>query len=326
MMKSRRLGKTGWSVSEVGFGAWAIGGDWGDVTEDEALRSLHEALDRGVTFLDTADVYGGGRSEELIGRVLRERGGEVIVATKMGRGPGWSDSARAVEDAAAASLRRLGVEALDLVQLHCVPFGVLKAGRAIEHLERLKERGWIRAYGASVETIEEARHCLRHTGVVSLQVIFNLFRQRLVTELFPEAAEADVAVIARVPLASGLLTGKFDPGHRFAENDHRSFNANGERFHVGETFAGLPFDKGVLLAREAQAILGADQPADMARLALRWILDHEAVSTVIPGGKSPAQVAVNCSASSAPPLSGTIHAALRGHYASRVEPEIRGPY
>lgn len=329
-MKQRPLGKTGYQVSEIGFGAWAIGDAWGDLVPDEQARTaLHAALDAGMNFIDTADVYGAGRSESLIGSVLRERpaGERIIVATKMGRGPGWTDEPGPMREAALRAIERLGVDALDLVQLHCIPTETLRAGRAFDQLERLRDEGLVRHWGVSVETIDEGLFCIAHGGAAALQVIFNLFRQRVVDELLPAAAAANVGIIARVPLASGLLTGKFKEESTFPASDHRKFNANGECFNVGETFAGIPFGTGVACARRIAEIVADECPgATEAQKALRWILDHEAVSTVIPGAKSAAQAQENAAASSLPGLAAQSHAALRAFYLSDVEPAIRGRY
>ena len=328
-LPTRVLGKTGFEVSEVGFGAWAIGGSWGeDVEEAMALAALHASIDAGMNFIDTADVYGGGRSERLIGKLLRERSERIYVATKMGRSSGWDDSYASVERAASSSLKNLGVEILDLVQLHCVSMETMR-GPVWEHLETLKQKGIVRFYGASVESIEEALHCIKYansesSNCATLQVIFNIFRQRLIAELFPAAQAANVGIIARVPLASGILTGKFGKDHRFAADDHRSFNANGEAFNAGETFAGVPFEKGVEFAEKIRAIVGDSAP--LSAQALRWILDFEAVSTVIPGAKTPAQAGQNAAASALPRLSEEAHTALEELYRSEIEPLIRGAY
>lgn len=327
-MQKRILGNTGLEISEIGFGAWAIGADWGeDIAKDDALAALHAAFAADVNFVDTADVYGAGRSEEIVGNAISGCALPPIVATKMGRFGDWTDSRDAIEKAAEASCKRLGVSCLDLVQLHCVPTETLKAGRAFSHLEVLKDKGLIKHYGVSVETIEEGLFCIRESGAAALQVIFNIFRQRVISDLLPVAEEANVGIIARVPLASGLLTGKYDSGHRFAESDHRNFNADGQCFNVGETFAGVPFDKGVQLSDKAGAILDADPAAgSRTQKALRWILDHPAVSTVIPGAKSVAQAEENAAASALPPLSKETHVALRSLYIAEIDESVRGVY
>lgn len=327
-MNIRPLGNTGLEISEIGFGAWAIGADWGeDIAKEDALAALHAAFAAGVNFVDTADVYGAGRSEEIVGNAISGCARPPIIATKMGRFGDWTDSADAIEKAAEASCKRLGVDALDLVQLHCIPTETLKAGRAFTHLEGLKEKGLIKHYGVSVETIEEGLFCIRESGAAALQVIFNIFRQRVISDLLPVAEEANVGIIARVPLASGLLTGKYKAGHRFNDSDHRHFNADGQCFNVGETFAGVPFATGVALAEKIGAILDAD-PAGGSRTqkALRWILDHPAVSTVIPGAKSVAQAEENAAASDLAPLTNETHAALRSLYLTEIDQAVRGVY
>jgi aryl-alcohol dehydrogenase-like predicted oxidoreductase len=323
--------RSGFEVSEIGFGAWAIGGSWGaDVAEETALDTLREALALGENFIDTADVYGGGRSESLIRKVLAERpegGAGLVVVTKTGRMDGWAPELDTMRKHLQASRDRLGVERIQLVQLHCIPTETLKAGKVFGHLETLKAEGLIEHYGASVETIDEGLFCVRETNCVSLQVIFNLFRQRLVDELLPRAQAAGVGIIARVPLASGVLTGKFGQGHQFHPADHRNFNANGEAFNVGETFAGVEFTEAVRLAGRIQEICAAHGvEAPLGQVALRWILDFPEVSTVIPGGKTPAQVQGNHAAAALAPLPKALHAALREFYLGEVDAHVRGPY
>ncbi len=329
----RPLGKTGFLVSEIGFGAWAIGADWGDaVPPDRARRALGAALDAGMNFIDTADIYGAGRSESLIGEVLAQRqrshpDERIVVATKMGRGPGWNDSPAAIREAALRSCERLGVESLDLVQLHCIDFSLIQNGRVLDSLEQAKSEGIIRHYGLSVETIDEALWAIRHTSVASLQVIFNLFRQRLVEELFPAVREAGVGIVARVPLASGILSGKFKAGQQFAALDHRHFNADGQAFNVGETFAGVPLGQGIGFAQEIASLLAGESPgATLAQKCMRWILDFPEVSTVIPGSKSPAQSQDNAGTSALPALSAEAHAALDRLYRDRIDAAVRGRY
>ncbi|MGI8602615.1 MAG: aldo/keto reductase [Verrucomicrobiales bacterium] len=327
----RTLGKTGFSVSEIGFGAWAIGAEWGEtVPEAQAKEALHAALDAGMNFIDTADIYGMGRSEKLIGQVQRERSGQserIYVATKMGKAPGWTDDYESVRLAALGSCERLGVDALDLVQLHCIDLSLLQAGKVFEHLEKIKSEGIIRHYGASVETIGEGLFCIHNSGIVSLQVIFNIFRQRLIDELFPSAQALGIGIIARVPLASGVLTGKFQPGQAFDQRDHRHYNANGERFNVGETFAGVQFDTAVELAEEIRRLLANESPpATLAQKAMRWILDFETVTTVIPGAKSPTQARDNAGAAALPALSSEAHERLASFYRERIHAAVRGRY
>lgn len=327
-MKKRTFGNTGARVSEIGLGCWQLGGaDWGDVSDEQAMAILGAAVDSGVTFFDTADVYGMGRSESLIGRFLKHGRKEVFVATKLGRMPDlYPDkySERGVRAAIDASLDRLGVEAIDLIQLHCLPTEVMREGEVFEWLRRLLKEGKIRNLGASVESMDEALLCLAQPGLASLQIIFNIFRQKPIRTIFPQAMEKGVAIIVRLPLASGLLSGKFSKETRFAVNDHRSYNRDGQQFNVGETFAGIPFEKGVELADGIKPIV--PEGWSMVQLAQRWILDHEAVSVIIPGARSPAQAMENAQISDLPALSRELHDWLKDYYLREVEPFIRGPY
>jgi aryl-alcohol dehydrogenase-like predicted oxidoreductase len=328
MMKTRMFGRSGRKVGEVGLGTWQLGANWGDVSDETARATLHAAWEAGTNFFDTADVYGMGRSETLIGRFLQETGAPVYVATKLGRfsPPGWPQNfTRAgVREHTEASLRRLGVDALDLTQLHCIPFEVLKQGEVFEHLRELKREGKIRDFGVSVESMEEADHCLRQEGVAALQIIFNVYRQKPVHTLFAEALRREVALIVRLPLASGLLAGKFTTQSTFPANDHRNFNRDGQQFNVGETFAGLPFERGVQITEALRSLVPPG--LTMAEMALRWCLDFEAVSVVIPGAKSPEQARANARASQLPPLGGELHGELVEFYEGSVAPHIRGPY
>ncbi len=328
-MKKRLFDGTGRQVSEMGLGCWQLGGsDWGDLDERTAFRILDAAAEAGVTFLDTADVYGGGRSEELIGAFLKDRRGcDFFVATKLGRGGNlFPDkyTAAGLREATEASLKRLKVEALDLTQLHCVPAEVLRKGEIFGWLRDLKTAGKVKAFGASVETMDEALLCLEQEGLASLQIIFNVFRQKPLEAVLPKAKEKNVAIIVRLPLASGLLGGKVSKQTRFTANDHRTYNRNGEKFNVGETFAGLPFEKGVELADELRFFGPKDRP--MPLWTQRWLLDHDAVTVVIPGASRPQQAKDNAEASSAPPLSPELHGQIRFFYRERVAPHIRGPY
>lgn len=324
-MDYKTLGKTGLPVSRIGFGAWAIGADWGDVTEAEAMATLNAAVDHGITFLDTADVYGDGRSERLIAQLLRERPSvEITVATKAGRrlnphvAAGYT--AANIEAFVDRSLSNLGVEALDLVQLHCPPTDVYYAPELFSGLDELVHRGKIRHYGVSVERIEEALKAIEYPGVETVQIIFNMLRQRPSELFFEQAQRRDVGVIVRVPLASGLLTGKMNPGTTFAANDHRSYNRHGEAFDVGETFAGIDYNTGLKAVEELKALLPAG--ATMAQLALRWILMFEAVSTVIPGAKNPIQAADNALAADLPALSPKTLAAIVDIYDRYARPQV----
>ena len=328
-MKRRFLGNTGVEVSEVGFGAWQIGADWGtEMPKELAISSLHAAVDAGINFIDTADVYGAGRSETIIGEFLKERDEAIHVATKMGRGSAeWTDGYDDIAKAAEDSCKRLGVDALDLVQLHCIPEEMLKAGKAFENLEKIKDLGLIKHYGASVETIDEALFCIRNSSASTLQVIFNIFRQRVISDLLQAASRNRVGIIARVPLASGLLSGKFTKDHNFAENDHRRFNCDGQLFNVGETFAGVPFEAGVDLASEVNSILEDQLPdASLAQKSLRWILDHEEVTTVIPGAKDPEQTRENATVSALDSLSTESHSRLNQLYKEKIDKQVRGRY
>jgi len=327
-MNKRVFGKTGIAVSEVGLGTWQLGADWGEVDDKEALRILHHAAEAGVNFFDTADVYGQGRSETLVAKFLKESPRDAFIATKIGRrsDPGWPANFKLetmrqhVEDC----LRRLDIEALDLVQLHCIPTQLLKDGQVFENLRVLIKEGKIKHYGVSVESMEEANICLAQDDVTSLQIIFNIFRQKPITALFEQTKAKNVALIARVPLASGLLSGKMSKATHFKSADHRNYNRDGQAFNVGETFAGLPFERGVELAEEIKPLVPENMT--MPQMALRWILDHEAITTVIPGASKVSQVESNVSASDLPPLSSELRQKLSALYSSSIEPYIRGPY
>ncbi|WP_439626882.1 aldo/keto reductase [Shinella sp.] len=304
-MQSRQFGRTGRSVSEIGFGAWAIGAAWGEVNDEEALAALHAALDTGVTFIDTADVYGDGHSERLIAKVLKERGGDKpFVATKAGRRlPAQSVEGYSAENLNAwidRSLTNLGVETLDLVQLHCPPTDLYYHPEVFGRLDKLVEEGKIRNYGVSVERVEEALKAIEYPGVVSVQIIFNAFRQRPAERFFAEAKQKNVAIIARVPLASGLLSGKFKRDTKFEATDHRLFNRNGEAFDVGETFSGVPYEAGLDAVERIRPLVSGD--TTMAKFALRWILMFDAITVAIPGARNPAQARSNAEAAALPAL------------------------
>lgn len=326
-MQTRLFGKTGKAVSEIGFGAWAIGASWGQVDDKAARQALHAALDAGVTFIDTADVYGDGHSERLIAAVLQERGGDrPFVATKAGRRlpaqtvEGYSrDNLIAWID---RSRQNLAVDTLDLVQLHCPPTALYHRPEVFEMLEEIKQQGRIRDYGVSVESVEEARKALDYPGVVSIQIIFNIFRQKPAEALFDLVRQRNVAIIARVPLASGLLTGKFKPDTDFEDSDHRKFNRNGEAFDVGETFSGVPYEVGLAAVEKIRPLIGAD--ASMARLALRWILMFEAVTVAIPGARTAEQAVSNAAAAALPPLSDSVMERLRAIYDADIRPHVHG--
>jgi aryl-alcohol dehydrogenase-like predicted oxidoreductase len=327
-MHYRLFDHTEVAVSEIGLGTWQLGGaDWGEVDDGRALDTLRAAVDGGVNFFDTSDVYGLGRSEELIGRFLKESSEKIFVATKLGRfpEPGWpaNFSLATLRTHTEASLRRLGVEVIDLTQLHCIPTEVLRDGEIFESLRALKQEGKIRNFGVSVETDEEALICLEQEELASLQIIFNIFRQKPL-EFFAQAESQGVSLIVRLPLASGLLSGKFTKATKFAETDHRNYNRDGQAFNVGETFAGLPFEKGIELSQTLQA--SVPEGMTMAQLALRWILDFEAVTVIIPGASSPRQAQANATASELAPLGEHLHAQLREFYETQVAANIRGKY
>jgi aryl-alcohol dehydrogenase-like predicted oxidoreductase len=326
-MKTRKLGKNGFTVGEVGLGCWQFGGDWGAMDEGTADEILSASLACGVDFFDTADVYGGGRSEEWIGKFLTGRGESTVVATKYGRGPeAYPDkyTEAGLRSAIDESRRRLRVGAIELLQLHCIPISVLRAGEVFDWLRRAQADGIIRHFGASVETVEEGMLCLGQQGLLSLQVIFNLFRQKPADDLFPRALEAGVGIIVRLPLASGLLSGRFDAATKFSATDHRNYNRDGQAFNVGETFAGLTLAKGAELVGRLKPLVPANMT--MAQMAMRWILDHEAVSVVIPGASSVAQAKENAAVSALPRLSGSLHEELARFYRDEVHEHIRGPY
>jgi aryl-alcohol dehydrogenase-like predicted oxidoreductase len=325
-MKHRTFPKLSREVSEVGLGCWQIGAEWGPVSDETATRVLHAAWDAGIDFFDTADVYGHGRSERRIGRFLRETSARPFLATKLGRfsEPGWPHNFRpaVIRRHVENSLRRLGVDCVDLVQLHCVPLDVLERGEVFDVLRDLRADGLIRAFGASVETFREAEICLRDPDCASLQVIFNLFRQEPRDRLFDRCVEQGVAILARLPLSSGLLGGKMTAATRFTADDHRNYNRDGAAFHIGETFTGLPFERGLALVDEVRDFVpsGTELPV----FAQRFILDHPAVTTIIPGATRPTQVASNASASEAAPLSKALHHRLAAFERERVRPHVRG--
>lgn len=322
----RPFGRTSVDVSEIGFGAWAIGGSWGSVSDADAQAALNAALDAGVTFIDTADVYGDGRSERLIGEVLRSRSDakDVFVATKLGRRLDPHVAAGFTRDNMEAfidhSLRNLGTERLDLVQLHCPPTEVFYRPEVFGALDDLVGAGKIARYGVSVEKVEEGLKAIEYPNVASVQIIYNIFRQRPEHLFFPQAKERGVAVIVRVPLASGLLTGKLSASSTFDPDDHRTFNRAGEAFDVGETFAGVPFEVALEGVDELRGLVPQDVP--MAQFALRWILMQEAVSVVIPGAKNPEQARSNAEASRLPPLPGETMRRIRDLYESRIAPHV----
>ncbi len=323
--RARTFGRTGWDVSEIGFGAWAIGGNWGDVSEADAREALQAALESGTTFIDTADVYGDGRSERIIRDVLKEwRGTRPIVATKAGRrlsphvAGGYTRAN--LEAFIDRSLKNLGVETLDLVQLHCPPTEVYYRPEVFEALDAIAAAGKIRHYGVSVEKVEEALKAIEYPNVISVQIIYNIFRQRPAELFFREAKARNIAVIVRVPLASGLLTGKLTRNSTFSADDHRNFNRRGEAFDVGETFAGVPYDVALQAVDAIRPLVPTG--TTMAAFALRWILMADAVSVVIPGAKSRTQAEANAAASALPELSPDTLQAIGEIYEQKIAPHV----
>jgi aryl-alcohol dehydrogenase-like predicted oxidoreductase len=321
-METRRLGRTGRDVGVVGLGAWQLGADWGAVDESDAIAVLRAAIDGGVTFIDTADVYGDGRSERLVGEVLKSAEG-LTVATKMGRRVeqvpenytpanfrAWNDRSR----------RNLGVDTIDLVQLHCPPTPVYSSDEVFDALDTLVDEGRIAAYGVSVETCAEALTAIARPNVASVQIILNAFRLKPLDKVLPAAQAAGVGIIARVPLASGLLSGKYDENTTFGPDDHRTYNRHGEAFDVGETFAGVEFGTGLEAVRRLAPAVPAG--ATMAQFALRWILDQPGVSTVIPGARNPQQVAGNLAAAALSPLTEEQLAIVQATYDDLIRPQV----
>jgi aryl-alcohol dehydrogenase-like predicted oxidoreductase len=328
-MKYRRLGTTGFDVSAISFGAWAIGGTWGAVDDAESLRALHAAVDAGVNFIDTADVYGDGRSERLIARLKRERPHDTIrVATKAGRRlPVQTPEGYSRENLLAwveRSLRNLEMDALDLLQLHCPHPGVYERSEVFGFLDDLVAAGKLRHYGVSVETVDEALRAIRHPRVASVQIIFNAFRLKPAELFLGEAKARGVGILARVPLASGLLTGKLRRDSAFAADDHRAFNREGQAFDRGETFSGVPYEAGLDAVDELRPLVPAGWM--LAQFALRWILMFDAVSCAIPGAKTEAQARANAAAADLPALSDATMAAVRGLYDRRIRPLVHASW
>src|SRR5216684_14527 len=325
MLHYRQLGRTGWKVSDISFGAWAIGGAWGNVSDDESLAALRKAIDCGVNFIDTADVYGDGRSERLIARLKNSEKKEIVVATKAGRrlprqtveGYSRQNLTMWVED----SLRNLSTDSLDLLQLHCPPTALYDRPEVFGILDGLVGAGKIRYYGVSVEKIEEALKAIEFSNVQTVQIIFNCFRQRPADLFFAMAKQKQVGILARVPLASGLLTGKLHSESTFAADDHRNFNRHGEAFDVGETFSGVDYNVGLEAVEEMRALVPGG--VSMSQFALRWILMFDAVTCAIPGGKRADQVANNCRASDLPPLTNEAMTAVRRIYDEKIRPLVQ---
>ena len=323
-MQYRELGRTGWKVSAISFGAWAIGGTWGDVKDDESLAALNRALDLGVNFFDTADVYGDGRSEQLLAKLRKERGEKFYVATKAGRrldphvasGYNKENLTAFVE----RSLKNLQVEALDLLQLHCPPTEVFYMPETFDALDELVKQGKLLHYGVSVEKVEEALKAIEYPNVKTVQIIFNIFRQRPLELFFGVAQKRKVGILARVPLSSGMLTGKMSRTSLFQADDHRLFNRQGESFDRGETFSGLDYEIGLQVVDELRPLVPADMT--MTQMALRWILMSSAVTCAIPGAKRPAQVDENVRAADQPPLSDEAMSQIRAIYDRLVRPHV----
>ncbi len=327
-MKYRQLGNTDLKVSELSFGTWAIGGAWGKTDDQESLRALDHAMGEGVNFFDTADVYGDGHSEELLAKATKGKEHDIHIATKFCRAGDINDpetySLESVTKYCEDSLRRLSRDQIDLFQIHCPPMEILKDGQVFEVLDHLKKQGKIRYYGVSVETVEEGKLCLEQPNVSALQVIFNMLRQKPLESLFPQAKDRGIGILARVPLASGLLTGKFKVDAQFESDDHRNFNRDGEAFNVGETFAGLEFKTGVELSNKLSWI--AENRGNMAQAALKWILEHDAISCVIPGFRNVAQVEDNLNALKVTGFSEPEMNKLAQFYKNEVHKNIRGAY
>ena len=323
-MKYRALGNTGFNVSEVSFGAWAVGGTWGQVDDETSLLAMHRAVDLGVNFFDTADVYGDGRSERLIKRLKSERSEEIIVATKAGRrlnphiaeGYNRANLSQFVE----RSLENLGVESLDLVQLHCPPTEVYYQPEVFGILDDLVQQGKIRHYGVSVEKLEEGLKAINFPGVKTIQVIFNIFRQRAITDLFPKAQAQNVGILARLPLSSGMLSGKLSKSSQFEADDHRSFNRDGAAFDKGETFSGLDYDLGLETVEELRSLVPAGM--SMAQFALKWILAYSAISCAIPGAKTAEQAQSNFSVSELPNLPADVMGQVARIYEEKVKSSV----
>jgi aryl-alcohol dehydrogenase-like predicted oxidoreductase len=323
-MRYRPFGRTGWRVSEIGFGAWAIGGDWGYVSEEDALNALHTAIDNGINFIDTADVYGDGRSERIIARLLKQRTERIYVATKAGRRLNPHVAGGFTRENLTAFIERslvnLEVEALDLVQLHCPPTQVYYMPEVFGILDDLVTAGKLRFYGVSVEKVEEGIKALEFPDLQSVQIIFNIFRQRPAELFFGLAQVKEVAILARVPLASGLLSGKMTRQTSFTADDHRNFNRFGESFDVGETFSGVDFEIGLQAVEALRPLVPAGM--SMAQLALRWILMHPAVTTTIPSAKNPEQARQNAAAADLPPLSPQLMEETQSIYEQFVRPHV----
>lgn len=327
-MKYNQLGNTDIFISELSFGTWALGGDWGEINEHEVKKALNVAIDKGVNFFDTADVYGGGRSERLIGEVLKHRNEDIYIATKFGRRDDFADlknyQYEKVKSYCEDSLRNLGREVIDLYQIHCPSSEVLHNLEVFDVLERLKQEGKIRYYGVSVETDEQAKFVIENTASSSLQIIFNMMRQKPLKQTIPLAQVNNVGILARVPLVSGILSGKYTKKHVFPQNDHRNYNADGQAFNVGETFGGIPFQTAVELVEGL--LWTAEKREILANAALKWILQQNGVTTVIPGFKNIKQVNQNLNSLWVPEFSLEELALIEDYYWKHIHNTIRGPY
>src|SRR5271154_803431 len=323
-MNYRTLGRTGWKVSEISFGAWAIGGSWGDVSDKDSLAALHAALDGGVNFFDTADVYGDGRSERLLAKLRKERKEKFYIATKAGRRlPQQTPEGYNRKNLTSfinRSLKNLKTDSLDLLQLHCPPTGVYYMPEVFGILDDLVKAGKLQHYGVSVEKVEEALKAIEFPEVKTVQIIFNIFRQRPSELFFKEAQKKKVGILARVPLASGMLSGKIMRDSKFAKDDHRNFNRHGEAFDRGETFSGVDFETGLRAVEKLKSL--APKNAMLAQLALRWILEFPAVTCAIPGAKRPAQVVENIAAASLKPLSQPTLKKIAAIYNREIKPLV----
>jgi len=323
-MKYRELGRTGWKVSEISFGAWAIGGSWGTVDDKASLAALHRAIDLGVNFIDTADVYGDGLSERLVAKLRRERRETIYVATKAGRrldphtGEGYNR--KNLTAFIERSLKNLETEAIDLLQLHCPPTEVYYRPEVFGILDGLVKQGKLRFYGVSVEKVEEALKAIEYPNVQTVQIIFNIFRQRPAELFFGQAKQRNVGILARVPLASGLLTGKMKADTKFEADDHRGYNRHGESFDAGETFSGVDYETGLAVVEELRSLVPGD--ATMAQMALRWILMNKAVTAAIPGAKTPERARANAAAADLAPLSPGAMERIAQLYEDRIRPLV----
>lgn len=326
-MQHRQLGNSTLKLSEIGLGCWQFGGDFGPIDKQTVNDIIQSALEQNINFFDTADVYGGGISEARLGEYFAQVKQPPVVATKYGRGAETYPDKYTVgnlRDAVRRAQDRLQSHCIDLLQLHCIPTEVLAHGAVFDHLRAVQQEGHIRYFGASVETVEEGLICAEQADLTSLQVIFNIFRQKLIDELLPTAKKNNIGVIVRLPLASGLLSGKYRADTQFAPSDHRNYNRNGEAFSVGETFAGIPFATGLQLVDELRMFL--PQGFTLAEMAMRWILDFPEVTSVIPGASSPKQAQQNAACSALSPLPEELHSRLRTFYQEKVAQHIRGAY